>query len=189
MKSKNISAFNPHPDLEGQHSFLSASQYHWVNYSDERLIHTFKTRQAALLGTRLHNFAKDAILLGIKLPNSKKTLNAFINDAIGFRMTPEVLLYFSDFAFGTADAISFRERTLRIHDLKTGTSPVSKIQVYLYAALFCLEYTIEPKDIEFELRIYQNDEIQYYKPEHIEISALMDKYIYNDRLLRERGLE
>ena len=49
-------------------------------------------------------------------------VQAYVNDAIKYDMTPEVPLYFSEFCFGTADAISFKDSLLRIHDLKTGKS-------------------------------------------------------------------
>lgn len=37
---------------------------------------------------------------------------------------------------------------LRIHDLKTGISPVHMDQLLIYAALFCLEYKIKPGSID-----------------------------------------
>ena len=91
---------------------------------------------------------------------------------------------------GTADAISFRNNFLRIHDLKTGSRPVHIEQLEIYAALFCLEYKVKPSDIDMELRIYQNDEILVHKPEVEEISAIMNKIIHLDKLLEniERGL-
>ena len=30
--------WNDHHELEGTHAFLSASQYHWLNYTDDILI-------------------------------------------------------------------------------------------------------------------------------------------------------
>ena len=95
------------------------------------------------------------IMLNQKLPKSKQTLNMYVNDAIGFKMTPEQILYYSDNCFGTADAILFRNNFLRIHDLKTGKIPAHMEQLEIYAALFCLEYKVKPADIEMELRIYQ----------------------------------
>jgi len=101
------------------------------------------------------------------------------------------LYYFilKDFS-GTADAISFRNNFLRIHDLKTGSRPVHIEQLEIYAALFCLEYKVKTSDIDIELRIYQNDEILVHKPEAEEISAIMNKIIHLDKLLEniERGL-
>lgn len=80
-------------------------------------------------------------------------------------MTPEQPLYFSDNCFGTADAISFRKNELRIHDLKTGSTPANLKQLEIYAALFCLEYNKDPTSIKIVLRIYQNNEIFEEEPE------------------------
>ena len=89
----------------------------------------------------------------------------YINDAIGFRMTPEVLLYHSRHAFGTADAVCFRKGILKISDLKTGKTQASMFQLIVYASLFCLEYGVKQDRIEIELRIYQNDDIAFLKPD------------------------
>lgn len=151
--------FNRHSQLEGRHAFLSASNNSWTNYDDDKLDRTYVRHLAAKRGTELHEFAYNAIRLGEKLPRSKRTLNMYVNDAIGFRMTPEQPLYYSDNCFGTADTIAFRKGILRIHDLKTGVTQTSLRQLEVYAALFCLEYMMKPFDIETELRIYQNDEI------------------------------
>ena len=129
--------FNRHSHLEGQHAFLSASKYHWINYDEEKLISTFIKFQAIQKGTELHELASNLIRLGVKLPKSNKTLNLYVNDAIGFKMEPEQVLYYSDNCFGTADTISFRKDMLRIHDLKSGESPASIKQLMVYNALFC----------------------------------------------------
>lgn len=101
------------------------------------------------------------IQLGIKPQKTKQTFNMYVNDAIGFGMSPEVVLYYSDNCFGTTDAIRWDEkhRFLRIHDLKTGVTPAHMEQLEIYAALFCLEYRMDPLTIKFELRLYQNNEI------------------------------
>ena len=112
--------FKKHSSLEGKHAFLGASKYHWINYDDVKLIESYSKFQATLNGTILHDFACQCITLGQKLPKSQKTLNMYVNDAIGFKMKPEQVLYYSDNCFGTADAIVFRNNLLRIHDLKTG---------------------------------------------------------------------
>lgn len=181
--------FNRHSTLVGQHAFLSASKYHWVNYDDEKLDRVFIAAMAARRGTELHEFAHDAIRLGIKLPRSQKTMNLYVNDAIGFRMTPEQILYYSDNCFGTADAISFRGNLLRIHDLKTGTSVTSVHQLEIYAALFCLEYRIKPFDIATELRIYQSDEVQIYDGEPDVITHVIDRIVTFDRRITQLRLE
>lgn len=181
--------FNKHFDVAGKHAFLSPSKYHWINYSDDKLDHVFTARMASQRGTDLHNFALDAIRLGVKLPKSAKTLHLYVNDAIGYRMTPEQVLYYSDNAFGTADTIAFRRNKLRIHDLKTGLHASSVHQLEVYAALFCLEYRYKPHEIEIELRIYQNDEVQIFEADPGVILHIMDKIITFDKRLNELRLE
>jgi len=184
--------FNNHSKLIGEHSFLSPSNYHWINYDEEKLNRVYLNFLAVQKGTDLHELAANCIRLGVKLPKSKKTLNSFVNDAIGFRMTPEQPLYYSDNCFGTSDAIAFKNDILRIHDLKTGVTPASMNQLLVYASLFCLEYGFNPKDISTELRIYQNDEIHVSEPEPEKIQEIMDKIIIFDKqinaiLERERN--
>lgn len=182
--------FNRHFELEGQHAFLSASKYHWTNYDDAKLDDAFTKYMAVQRGTELHDLAYRCIKLRVKLPKSKQSLNSYVNDAIGYRMQPEQLLYYSPNAFGTADTISFsKERFLRIHDLKTGVSPVSMRQLEVYSALFCLEYKIEPNTIQMELRIYQSEEIVVYKPEPNDIREIMDKIVRFDKRIELRKLE
>lgn len=177
--------FNRHFELEGKHAFLSPSQYHWINYDEAKLINYYSNFKAKERGTRLHAFAKECIDLGIKLPKSKKTLNMYVNDAIGFKMTAEQPLYFSENCFGTADAISFKNNFLRIHDLKSGSTPASMNQLLVYTALFCLEYEFAPKDINAELRIYQSDEVMIHEPCEEDILPIMDKIIIFDKLIKK----
>lgn len=175
--------FNKHWKLEGAHSFLSPSQYHWVNYSPEKLTEKYYNSEATKKGTALHDYAKKAIELERKQPKTKDTVCMFINDAIGYSMTPEQPLYYSDYCFGTADAISFWKNKLRIHDLKTGVSATSMMQLEIYAALFCLEYGYSPDSIAMELRIYQSNECRKMVPEPEEIKMIMDKIVEFDILL------
>ncbi len=177
--------FNDHSRYEGCHSFLSASNHSWVNYDEEKLIRVYSNKLAAAKGTELHDFACKAIELGIKLPNNGQTLSMYINDAIGYKMTPEQILFYSPNAFGTADAISFKKNKLRIHDLKTGVSDVSMVQLEIYAAFFCLEYDVNPKDIEMELRIYQSGQVMVNEPNPDDIYHLMDKIVTFDRCISE----
>lgn len=181
--------FNKHLNLAGTHAFLSASKYHWINYDEEKLDRAFAAAMAAQRGTELHAFAHEAIRLGIKLRGSTKTLNQYVNDAIGFRMTPEQVLYYSDNCYGTADAISFKKNHLRISDLKTGVTPTSEHQLEVYAAIFCLEYRFKPFDISIELRIYQNDEIRIYEADPDVIAHIMDKIITFDKRITAMRLE
>jgi hypothetical protein len=177
--------FNKHFDYQGEHAFLSASKYHWVNYDLDKMAEAFSKFMAIQRGTELHDFARRCIELKIKLPKSRKSLNCYVNDAIGYRMHPEQVLFYSSNSFGTADCICFRDDVLRIHDLKTGVSRVSMTQLEIYAALFCLEYKVNPLEIEIELRIYQSDEILVHKPEGTDILEIMDKIVLFDKKLEE----
>lgn len=177
--------WNKHWELEGKHAFLSASKYHWINYDRDRLISVFENWKAKERGTRMHEFACEAIKLGVKLSNSKRTLNRYVNDAIGFGMTPELILYYSDNCFGTADAIAFDGTQLRIHDLKTGKTPASFHQLEIYAALFCLEYGVNPESIDIVLRIYQSDEILEQQADPAAISDVMNIIVEFDQLISE----
>lgn len=183
--------FNDHSNLEGLHAFLGASQYHWVNYSDEKLIEIWNTHYAAERGTRLHELAKELILLGEKLPKKNRTLNLYVNDAIGFHLKPEQVLYYSPNCFGTADAIDFNEKKgfLRIHDLKTGVKPAKMTQLYIYAAIFCLEYDIKPSDIQTETRIYQFNEFIIDNPTFEDIDPIMKTIVEFDKLIEELKME
>ena len=175
--------FNRHSALKGQHAFLSASKYHWIRYSEEKLAESYARFLAVQKGTVMHEFAAQCIRLGQKLPKSRKTLNMYVNDAIGYKMVPEQILYYSENCFGTADAIIFRNGLLRVHDLKTGEIPAHMEQLEIYAALFCLEYKVKPGDIEVELRLYQNDDILYSKPAVDAIVPIMDKIIAFDKVI------
>lgn len=177
--------FNKHSNFEGQHAFLSASKYHWINYSEEKVAEAYSRSVAIQKGTELHAFAAQCIKLGQKLPKSQKTLNMYVNDAIGFKMTPEQILFYSENCFGTADAITFRNGLLRIHDLKTGLISAHMEQLEIYAALFCLEYKMKPAEIEIELRIYQNNEILYSNPTTDDIVPIMDKIITFDKIINK----
>ena len=101
--------FVDHSKLKGQHAFLSASKYSWLNYSEDQVMDAYEKRMAQARGVVLHDFAARCITLNQRLPKSKKTLNSYVNDAIGFKMTPEQVLYYSDNCYGTADAICFRD--------------------------------------------------------------------------------
>lgn len=175
--------FLRHSDLEGQHAFLGASKYHWINYDEQKVAEAYSKFLAVQKGTVLHEFAAQCIRLGQKLPRSQKTLNVYVNDSIGFKMTPEQVLFYSENCFGTADAISFRNNFLRIHDFKSGVIPAHMEQLMIYAALFCLEYKFKPSEIDIELRIYQSDQIVVYNPTPDEIFAIIDKIIAFDKII------
>ena len=201
--------FNQHSDLEGRHAFLSPSRYSWLNYDQEKLDEAYRRQYATQMGTILHDLAHRCIKNKIKLNKSDRhlvlltlldegipqglidandilnTLAPFVNDAIGFRMESEQVLYYSGNAFGTTDAISFNNNILRIHDYKSGITPVHMDQLYIYAALFCLEYIVKPENIKIELRIYQSGEALVDEPTPEVIRAIMNKIVESDRYLRK----
>lgn len=177
--------FNRHNDLEGLHAPFGASKSSWLRYDDTKIVEAYKNMRAAEMGTRLHEWAKETIDLGIRQPRSKKTIYNYVNDAIGFNMDTEVVLFYSQYFFGTADSISFRNNFLRIHDLKTGVTPVHMEQLFIYAALFCLEYKIKVSDIEIECRIYQNDGIIVANPTSDDIEPIIDKIVHCNKILEE----
>jgi hypothetical protein len=113
----------------------------------------------------------------------------YVNDAIGYRMTAEQVLFYSENCFGTADSISFKNDLLRIHDLKTGVTPAHMEQLEIYAALFCLEYKVKPEEITIELRIYQNDDVSIYNPEASEIRMIMEKIVTFDAIITEQKMK
>lgn len=201
--------FFKHNELAGKHALLSPSQPHWLKYDEDKLFEKYLSIHAQAMGTALHELAEQLIRNSIKLKKTDKNLvllhllesgipraaieldriyNNFmnyVNDAIGFRLTPEQILVYSEHCFGTADAISFKNNLLRIHDYKSGTTPAKMEQLMVYAALFCLEYKYKPGEIEMELRIYQNDMIIEHKPEADEIAPIMDTIIHHDRMLAD----
>lgn len=181
--------FIDHSRLLGQHAFLSASKYHWINYDLDKLGESYAAYQAVQKGTELHDLACRLIKNNVRLPRTHTTLNMYVNDAIGFKMTPEQVLYYSENCFGTCDAISFKNKILRIHDLKTGSTPTHMEQLMIYAALFCLEYREKPNDIQIELRIYQNDDVEPMNPDPDDIYAIMDKIVEFNKYLNEIKME
>lgn len=143
-------------------------------------------------GTKKHELAALLISEKEKLPDIRRTFNMYVNDAIDFDMRPEQKLAYSDNCYGTADAISFDEDRgyLRIHDLKTGVTPVTdKLgrlpQLEIYAALFFLEYDYDLRDIDIELRVYQSDDVIIEKPFIDDIAPIMDKIVYFDKLIEQ----
>ena len=85
--------------------------------------------------------------------------------------------------------ILFRNNLLRIHDLKTGETPVSMNQLKVYAALFCLEYSVKPGAIDIELRIYKDDDKVIERPEVDEIAHVMDRIVTFDKIIESLKTE
>jgi hypothetical protein len=178
--------------LRDSHAFLSPSKYHWLRYDETKLTDRYKKHSATILGTRYHKLAEELILLAVRLPDIPVAINMFVNDAIGFNMNPEVILYYSPNCYGTADAISWENGTLRVHDLKTGTSSASMDQLMVYAALFCLDYKVKSSELfETHLRIYQGEEIIVFDPTSREIFDVVKKIIEADKIInriKEEGI-
>jgi len=171
--------------LKNTHAFLSPSKHYWLNYNQEKLITTYENFKKVALGTQYHALASELIVLAVRLPNTAASLNSFVNDAIGFKMESEVLLYYSMNCYGTTDAISFSDGVLRIHDLKTGKAPGSIDQLLVYAALFCLDYVVEPKEIkEIHLRLYQNEEILELSPTVKDIYDVVSRIQEADKIIK-----
>ena len=154
---------------DGEHAFLGASNHAWYNYDDEKLVRIYINKLAASRGTAMHALACSLIKLKVKLPENGSTL------------------FYSKFAYGTADGIDFKDGILRVSDLKTGKTKVSFLQLMIYAALFFLCYPEIPlKNVKkIELRIYQNNEILEENPEIDEILPVMDKIQRYSRILEE----
>lgn len=181
--------FKEHSELEGRHAFLSPSNYHWINYDDDKLVLRFRSHQAAQRGTDLHHLAHEAIRLKVRLPDTDETLNMYVNDGISFGMAVEQPLFYSKNCFGHADTLSFDDTVLRISDLKTGIHGASEHQLEVYAALFCLEYIQSPFEIEIELRIYQNNRVLLFEPYPETIERIMTKIIMFDQAIEDMKAE
>jgi len=177
--------FNKHLRLQGEHAFLSPSSYHWINYTPSRLLEKWTSAQAGAYGSAQHEYALREIRAG-RYSDLVGTIGLYINDAIKYKMQCEQVLYYSENCFGTADTISFKRNTLRIHDLKTGVTPGSVHQLEVYAALFCLEYGVNPHDIKIELRIYQANEVAVYDADPEDIVFIMEKIQEFDKLITHR---
>jgi hypothetical protein len=176
--------FNKHLKLQGEHAFLSPSNYHWINYTPNRLSERWTAAQASAWGVAQHEYAMNEIRKG-RLSDHEGMLGTYINDCIKFRMEVEQVLFYSEHCFGTADAISFRYKKLRISDLKTGLTKASVHQLEVYAALFCLEYDMDPFKMDFELRIYQGDEVSVYDADPEDIMHIMEKIVEFDRQIEQ----
>lgn len=204
--------FNRHYDLEGKHARLSASSWRWLNDDENTLIKRMCSQYATDIGTILHNIAYKHIKHRVKMNKYDKknvmlelltsgipafvvdTINlddmfdnlmTYVNDGVGFKMQPEVVLRYSDNFFGTTDAIAYfeKERFLRIHDYKSGTTPAHIEQLLIYTALFCLEYRMKPSEFDTELRIYQNNEILHHEPTPDEIMPVIDTIVNFDNFI------
>lgn len=201
---------------ENTHALFAPSQPSWLRYeTEDQIISRLKSYYAQAIGTLTHEKAKSCIerrrklnkssfvllelhLLENKIPEAVIDIQTlypnfmtYVNDCISMKMHPEYKIDYSTYCFGTADALSFKKKLLRIFDLKTGVNPAKMDQLKAYAALFCLKNDIQPQAIDVELRIYQNCEINHYTPNPDEIREIMDRIVANnkvvDNFLRRTG--
>ena len=205
--------WNDHSYLEGTHALFSPSTSGWEKYDAQRIEERYFNSFAATIGTLLHEEAMWRIKKRVKVKAGSKgdlklalyksddvpddvvdaldftpmfnNFSTYVNDAIGFGMDPEVILYSSDLCYGTADTISFDKNFLRIHDLKTGVTPAHIEQLFKYAALFCLEYRVDPRKIQTELRIYQTGDVLVCNPEADEIMPYIDQITLINKLYKD----
>ena len=200
--------WNRHPELQGQHTFLSPSKYSFLRKTDDELIASYYNSFATTVGTSTHAFAADCVklrhtlddgdwrhlefeLLRQKIPPEAfdigfifPTVMQYVNDCIRYSMDTEIGLMYSNLCGGTADAISYRRKKLRIHDLKTGTTPAKIDQLMGYAALFFLEYGVKPESTHTELRIYQSGDIFVCEPGSDELIDVMETIVHADSVLQ-----
>ena len=167
--------------IKSSHAFLSPSNYHWLNYTEDKLLQTYSNKKNVARGTKLHAIAAELIRFALRMPNTASSFNSFVNDAIGLKMEAEQLVFYTLNCYGTTDAISYHKGVLRVHDLKTGATPGSMNQLLIYAALFCLDYTVEPKEIH--LRIYQNGEVTVFNPSYPDIQDVMSIIVEADTII------
>ena len=85
--------FNKHLKFHGEHAFLSPSNYHWINYTPNRLSERWTTARAAAWGTYQHEYAMQEIKAG-RLSDHSGILGTYINDCIRYRMVPEQILFY-----------------------------------------------------------------------------------------------
>lgn len=206
--------WNEHSELRGKHATFAPSNPSFLNYSlepqnEDVIFQRFSSQYSAQIGTIVHDFAQERILYNQKLHKTNKSdllirllksgvppvvidldyiysnLIPYVNDAISFRMDPEVILKYSDDCFGTSDAVCYRDKELRIHDLKTGRSTVHMDQLLVYAALFFLEYKASPETTSTVLRIYQASDILEDRPEPERIRAAMNQIVELDKKVKK----
>lgn len=205
--------FNEHSELIGKHAILGASQYHWLNYKPKQLKEKLRRKFSTEIGTVLHQMAAEEFIEpGVRILRKDKkfvkdylikngipefviqmnlyfdNLYHYINDSVDFEMKPEVKLCYSEYSFGTADAITFENDSLYIFDLKTGFGKVSIKQLCVYAALFCLEYDKDPENIDIELRIYQTDNFIKDYPDPKDIRKIMRTIVLFNKRINRMGV-
>jgi hypothetical protein len=168
LSATRFAGFRSHPKLEGTHAFLSPSSYHWINYDQAKLLERLNASEAASRGSSLHELAAHAISEGVYLREDEGNLATYclamyVNDAIDLGMVPEQTLFY----------------------YKSGVSPTSEKQLYVYAALFCLEYGYLPYEVNGELRIYQFDGYRSFEIDRAFLAHVVDMIRMHDKNIEE----
>ena len=180
--------WNNHKELEGKHAFMGASNYHWTNYDDITFEARYYNQFSQVIGTAIHELAHDCIVSRTKLNKHDihlielKLYKAFVpKDAYDANLILENLIPFVNDAIGYYE----RDKILRIHDYKNGVTQADIRQLYIYAALFCLEYHVNPLTLnKIECRIYQNLEVLIDNPTGEVIQFYMDKIQNRTELIK-----
>ena len=195
-------------ETNNAHALFAPSQPSWLRYENEdQIISRLKSYYAQAIGTLVHEKAKSCIerrkklnknssillelyLLENKIPEAIIDIQdlypnfmLYVNDCISMKMLPEQKLAYSEYCFGTADAVSFKKNLLRINDLKTGKLQAKMDQLKSYAGLFCLQNDIKPSAIKTELRIYQFGEANLYSPSAEELQDVMDRIVVTSNIV------
>ena len=169
--------------LKGQHALLSPSNYHWINYDKEKLLKVLYNQKMKERGTKLHEFASEAINLK-RYQAGNDNVSQFVNDCIDMKMHSEEVVYATEYAFGTADAINEVNDVIYIFDLKTGEHKAKFTQLYLYAAFYCIMNDINPISKKYVFRIYQYEEYEQLEGDPLEVKRLMELTIEDSDVVK-----
>lgn len=64
--------FNKHSALEGQHAFLGASKYHWINYDESKVAESYSKFLATQKELNFTILQRDVLLLVKNFQNHRK---------------------------------------------------------------------------------------------------------------------
>ena len=67
--SSKVFLFNNHTDLRGQHALFSPSQSSWLRYDEEKIVDKIRSQYRAPIGSEIHEYAAQQIMLGHKKSN------------------------------------------------------------------------------------------------------------------------
>lgn len=171
---------------------FSPSERAWIRYSKEKIVAKVNQWDTVQRGVDLHALAAEAIRLQVQLSSENGVISQYVRDAITYDCEVEVPLSYSQYIYGTADALrfDFSTKTLYVFDLKTGKKEASTDQVLIYAAMWCLINNIDPYDIDFDLRIYSDVNTIILRTEdnsgiQDKVRECMDSIVFVDNTVNE----